>query len=94
MAPPTSTVTVAPASAVPVIVGVALLLSVVVMTGALGLVVSMVSDWVPGAEMLPAASVAVAETGLAPLALRASEPAVGVSVARSMLQVPLVAVVV
>ncbi|QEL93779.1 hypothetical protein D9621_26860 (plasmid) [Azospirillum brasilense] len=63
-----------PASAVPVIVGTALLASAVVMTGAAGSVVSMVSDWVPGAETLPAASVAVAETGLAPLALRASEP--------------------
>ncbi|AIB14387.1 hypothetical protein ABAZ39_20950 (plasmid) [Azospirillum argentinense] len=89
------TVTVAFASAVPVRVGVVLLLSAALVTvGASGRVVSMVSVWVPAEEMLPAASVAVAETGLAPLALRLSVPEVGVAVARLRLQVPLVAVVV
>ncbi|AIB14390.1 hypothetical protein ABAZ39_20965 (plasmid) [Azospirillum argentinense] len=71
-----------------------LLVSAVVTVGASGRVVSMVSVWVPGAETLPEASVAVAETVLAPLALRLSEPEVGVAVARLRLQVPLVAVVV
>ncbi|QEL89684.1 hypothetical protein D9621_05780 [Azospirillum brasilense] len=94
MAPPMVTVTVLPASAVPVRVGVVLLLRLVEMTGALGLVVSIVSDCVPGADVLPAASVAVAETGLAPLAFRLSEPEVGVAVARLTLQFPPVAVVV
>ncbi|MNF03265.1 hypothetical protein D3C80_2025410 [compost metagenome] len=89
------TVTVLPASAVPATVGVVLLVSAALVTaGALGAVVSMVSDWVAGVDVLPAASVAVADTGLAPLALRLSEPAVGVAVARSIDQFPPVAVVV
>ncbi|AIB14388.1 hypothetical protein ABAZ39_20955 (plasmid) [Azospirillum argentinense] len=89
MAPPMVTVTVLPASAVPVRVGVALSVSVAEVTaGALGAVVSMVSDWVPAEEVLPAASVAVAETAFVPLALRLSEPAVGVAVARLTLQAP------
>ncbi|WP_211109085.1 hypothetical protein [Azospirillum brasilense] len=71
-----------------------LLSAALVTTGAFGSVVSMVSDCVPGAETLPAASVAVAETGLAPLAFRLSEPVVGVAVARLTLQFPPVAVVV
>ncbi|QEL89685.1 hypothetical protein D9621_05785 [Azospirillum brasilense] len=88
------TVTVLPASAVPVRVGVVLLLSAVVTVGAFGAVVSMVSDCVPGADVLPATSVAVADTGLTPLALRLSAPEVGVAVARLTLQFPPVAVVV
>ncbi|AIB14386.1 hypothetical protein ABAZ39_20945 (plasmid) [Azospirillum argentinense] len=71
-----------------------LLLSAVVTVGALGAVVSMVSVCVPAEEVLPAASVAVAETVLVPLAFRLSDPEVGVAVARLRLQVPLVAVVV
>ncbi|MNW22058.1 hypothetical protein D3C71_2233210 [compost metagenome] len=55
---------------------------------------SMVSDWLPGEDVFPAASVAVAETGLAPLAFRLSEPVTGVAVARLTLQVPPVAMVV
>ncbi|WP_155903417.1 hypothetical protein, partial [Azospirillum brasilense] len=57
-------------------------------TVAVGAVVSMTSDCVLGAETLPETSVAVAETGLAPLALRLSVPFTGVAVARSMLQFP------
>ncbi|MNV98084.1 hypothetical protein D3C71_1932910 [compost metagenome] len=72
----------------------ALLLSAALVTaGALGLVVSMVSVCVPGLDVLLDASLAVTDTGLDPLAFRLSEPAVGVAVARSMLQVPPVAVV-
>ena len=88
-------VTVLPASAVPAMVGVVLLVSVaLVTTGVVGAVVSMASVWVPGVDVLPAASVAVAETGLVPLAFRLSVPEVGVAVARLMLQFPPVAVVV
>ncbi|MNU00941.1 hypothetical protein D3C72_2441900 [compost metagenome] len=65
-----------------------------VTAGAFGTVVSMVRDCVPAADTLPAASVAVAETGLAPLAFRLSAPEVGVAVARSMDQFPPVAIVV
>ncbi|KAA1056169.1 hypothetical protein FH063_005144 [Azospirillum argentinense] len=83
-----------PVSAAPVRIGVVLLLSAVVTVGALGAVVSMVRDWVLGADVLPAVSVAVAATALVPLGLRLNEPEVGVAVARLRLQVPLVAVVV
>ncbi|MNW19341.1 hypothetical protein D3C71_2192850 [compost metagenome] len=71
-----------------------LLVSAVVTTGAFGAVVSMVSDCVPAADTLPAASVAVAETALAPLAFRLSTPVTGVAVARLMDQFPPVAIVV
>ncbi|QEL94275.1 hypothetical protein D9621_29465 [Azospirillum brasilense] len=95
MAPPMVTVTVLPASAVPVITGVVFLVSAAEVTaGASGNVVSMVSDCVPGVDVLPAASVAVAETGLAPLAFRFSAPEAGVAVARLTLQFPPVAMVV
>ncbi|KAA1055020.1 hypothetical protein FH063_006296 [Azospirillum argentinense] len=82
------TVTVLPVSAVPVRVGVVLLLSAVVTVGALGAVVSMVSVCVPAVEVFPAASVAVAETAFVPLALRLNDPEVGVAVARLMDQPP------
>ena len=88
------TVTVLPASAVPAMVGVALLVSAVVTVGALGAVVSMVSVWVPGVETLPAASVAVTDTAFVPLAFKLSVPVTGVAVDRSRLQFPPVAVVV
>ena len=88
-------VTVLPASAVPAMVGAALLVSAALVTaGAAGAVVSMVSVWVPGLDVLLDASLAVTETGLVPLALRLSEPEVGVAVARLTLQFPPVAVVV
>ena len=89
------TVTVLPASAVPAMVGVVLLVSAAVVTaGAVGAVVSMVSVWVPGVDVLPAASVAVTDTALVPLAFRLSVPVTGVAVDRSRLQFPPVAVVV
>ncbi|AIB14385.1 hypothetical protein ABAZ39_20940 (plasmid) [Azospirillum argentinense] len=95
MAPPTVTVTVLPVSAVPPMIGVALLLSAALVTaGALGAVVSIVSVWVPAVEVLLDASRAVTDTALVPLALRLSDPEAGVAVARLIDQLPLVAVVV
>ena len=76
-------------------IGLAVLVVAALVTeGAVGAVVSMVSVWLPAAEALPAASVAVTETVLVPLALRLSVPLPGVAVARLTLQVPPVAVVV
>ena len=54
----------------------------------------MVRVWLPAAETLPAASVAVTETVLAPLVLRLSVPVLGVAEPRLTLHVPPVAVVV
>ena len=87
--------TVAPASAVPLITGAVLLVVAALVTeGAVGAVVSMVRVWLPAAETLPAASVAVTETALEPLALRLSVPLLGVAEPRLTLHVPPLAVVV
>ena len=59
-----------------------------------GLVLSTTRVWVVGALVLPAASRAVTVTLLEPLALIARVPEAGVAVWVSMVQVPLVAVVV
>ena len=59
-----------------------------------GLVVSTTRVWDVAALVLPAASRAVTETMLLPLALIARVPEAGVAVWVSMVQVPLVAVVV
>ena len=63
----------------------------VTIDGTAGGVVSIISVCVPAVDTLPAASVAVTDTGLLPLALSESRPSVGAAVLRSICQAPPVA---